>query len=68
MHVGVAKSAYVYIYFLNRETGMKKHERRRSCGIRRKTSATWWLRYVPFGMVLIEQENRLLAKIWKPKE
>ena len=56
------------IFFCNCETGTKKHERRRSCGIRRKTSATWWLRYVPFGMVLIEQENRLLAKIWKPKE
>jgi hypothetical protein len=53
---------------------MKKHERRRSCGIRRKTSATWWQRYVfiphffSFGMVLIEQENRILAKTWKPNE
>ena len=56
------------IFFCNCETGTKKHERRRSCGIRRKTSATWWLRYVPFGMVLIEQENRLLAKTWKPNE
>jgi hypothetical protein len=35
---------------------MKKHERRRSCGIRRKTSVTWWQRYVVvflFGTVSV---------------
>jgi hypothetical protein len=50
-------SKYIYIYiFLNHETGMKKHERRRSCGIRRKTSVTWWQRYVVvflFGTVSV---------------
>ena len=27
---------------------MKRHERRRSCGTRRKISATWWRRYLSY--------------------